>query len=92
MELTFNKVGDRYEAEFQVTGDFNLHIEAVLDGNVAVYQRTTDTGDYALVRDSRLYPVYGRVYDMDFTTAVYPKYIKVSCATQPTSGVVTFNA
>lgn len=27
MELNFTQVGDKYVAEFEVTSDFNLHIE-----------------------------------------------------------------
>ena len=43
MELTFNKVKENYEAEFEVTSDFNLHIERKQGGNIYFYQRTTPT-------------------------------------------------
>lgn len=92
MELVFTKENGRWVAEFEVTGDFNLHVEGVTDGNVAVYQRGASSGEYAFVRNSIAYPSYGKVYDYDFAALVYPKFIKVSCATEPTSGVVTFNA
>ena len=90
MKLNFSKQDGRWVAEFTATADFNLHIEGVNDGNVQVYQRGTSTGEYAFVRGSVQYPNYGKVYDMDFTAVVFPKYIKVSCATEPVEGVATF--
>ena len=90
MELIFSKSEDIYVAEVKVTGDFNLHIEGVVEGNVQVYQRGTETGGYALVREATPYPSYGNVYDMDFSAAVYPKYIRVVCNSEPTLAVVTF--
>lgn len=92
MELAFSKSEDIYVAEVKVTGDFNLHIEGVVEGDVHVYQRGTETGGYALVREATPRPSYGNVYDMDFSAAVYPKYIRVVCPAQPTSATVTFNA
>lgn len=92
MELVFTKENGRWVAEFEVASDFNLHIEGVTDSNVALYQRGSSTGEYAYVRNAVVYPSSGKVYDFDFTALVYPKYIKVSCATMPASGVVTFNA
>ena len=91
MELNFTKKNQKWEAEFDATGDFNIHIEGVNDNNVMVYQRTSPSGNYALVRASQLYPSYGKVYDVDFTGVVYPKSIMVSCATEPAVGIVTFN-
>ena len=92
MELNFAKKNNVWEAEFEATGDFNIHIEGVVEGNIAVYQRTTTSGEFALVRGSQIYPSYGKVYDLDFSGVVYPKTIKVACVTEPISGVVTFNA
>jgi hypothetical protein len=90
MELNFTKEGDRFVSEFEATADFNLHIDGVLEGNVSIYQRGTSSGGYAFVRGATPSPSYGNVYDMDFSALVYPKYIKVSCATKPSIGVVTF--
>lgn len=39
MELTFNKVGNTYIAEYQATTHFNLHIEG--GGRVLLYKRTS---------------------------------------------------
>ena len=92
MELNFilKENSGAYVAEFEATSDFNLHIEGVVEGNVRVYQRGSASGDYALVRGAMMYPAYGKVYDMDFTAAVYPKYMKVVCETEPAMAVVTF--
>lgn len=89
MELVFNKVNDRWESEFKIDSNFNLHIEGVTGGNVQVYQRSTENGEYAFVRQATPSVSYGKVYDVDFTAVLYPKYIKVSCATEPTLAVVT---
>lgn len=89
MELTFQKSADRWIAEFEAHADFNLHIEGVLGGSVSIFQRGTDSGGYAYVNDATLSPSYANVYDYDFTSLVYPKFIKVSCATEPTFAAVT---
>lgn len=89
MEINFNEVGGNFVSEFEATGDFNLHIEGVLEGNVSVYQRGTSSGSYAYVKGSTPYPSAGNVYDYDFSALVYPKYIKVVCATEPSMAVVT---
>lgn len=92
MELNFIKNENGWVAEFEASADFNLHIEGVIEGNVAIYQRGTSAGGYALVRGATPFPSYGNVYDMDFSALVYPKYIKVACATEPSRGVVTYGA
>ena len=94
MELTFVKNNETrsWECEFQTPSDFNLHIEGVPEGKVYVYQRTTASGEYAYVKDATPYPSLNKVYDADFSAVVYPKYIKVVCAEQPTNATVTTKA
>ena len=87
MELTFTKVGKQYEAEFELSADANLHIEFESAAPVKLYQRTTGSG-WDLVNDVK--NAVGKVTDVDLQALIYPKYIKVSCATQPTMAVVTF--
>lgn len=89
MNLDFNLNQDRWVAEFIATDDFNLHIEGVVEGNVSVFQRGSESGNYAFVKEGTPHPSYANVYDYDFAALVYPKYIKVSCATEPTMAVVT---
>ena len=89
MELVFNQINDRWEAEIKVTADFNLHIEGVREGNVSVFMRGTESGEYAYVRGATPYPSVGTVYEYDFSAVIFPKYIKVACATAPSLAVVT---
>lgn len=91
MDLNFTKQADRWVAEFIATDDFNLHIEGVVEGNVSVFQRGSESGNYAFVKEGTPHPSYANVYDYDFAALIYPKFIKVSCATEPTSGIVTSN-
>lgn len=89
MEINFQPKDNKFVAEFEVTGDFNLHLEGVVEGNVKVYQRGTDSGEYAYVRTATPYPSFSEVYDYDFSALVYPKYIKVECPVQPSKAIVT---
>lgn len=88
MNLTFIKIHDRWMAEFKVESDFNLHIEGVKQGNISLFQRTTENGEYAYIHTA-VTPTSGTIYDSDFSAILYPKYIRVSCATEPTLAVVT---
>ena len=40
MELTFNKVDNWYEAEFEIADDINLHIELNVAAPIKLYQKT----------------------------------------------------
>jgi hypothetical protein len=87
--LTFNQVGDKYVAEFEATTDFNLHIERNESGFLYVNQRTTSSGAYDSIKGASFN--YGdAVVDMDFTGAIYPKYIQVVSKVMPTLAVVTY--
>ena len=89
MELVFSKEDNKWVVEFDAASNFNLHIEGVSEGNVAVFQRTVASGEYAYVVGST--PAsHGKVYDYDFAGMVYPKFIKVECLTEPSSAEVTF--
>ena len=90
MELNFTQNRKIWVSEFEATGDFNLHIEGISNSKVKVYMTSVKNGRYAYVEGST--PTYGEVYDCDFSAVVYPKYIKVECATEPTMAVVTYNA
>lgn len=89
MELTFNQNGNKYEAEFVATSAFNLHLEREDNGYVSVYQRGTDTGEYAST-ESWGNNEATKVFDVDFASLVYPKYIKVVSRSKVNRGVVTF--
>lgn len=87
MNLEFVKK-DNWEAEFEATADFNLHIEGVPEGQVRIYQRGTSDGEYAYVREATPYPSFSDVYDFDFSALVYPKWIRVVCGNKPTSAQI----
>jgi hypothetical protein len=86
MELTFNKVGKQYEAEFQLSADANLHIEFESAAPVKLYQRTTGSG-WDLVSDVK--NAVGKATDIDLTSLIYPKFVKVVCVQEPTFAAVT---
>lgn len=88
MELKFSKVKESWVAEFEATADFNLHIEGLPEGRVSIYQRGTNSGEYAYVKSATPYPSLGKTYDYDFSALVYPKFIKVVCESEPTFGEV----
>lgn len=97
MDLTFKKssqlFGEEYgyEAELQVTSDFNLHIERAAGGRFIVYQRGVAEGKYDLVEGIG-FQDQKRVIDLDFAALVYPKWIKVVSESEVVKGTVTFNA
>ena len=80
-----NQSGD-FEAEFEVTGDFNLHLERDNKGTVTILQKTYIDGEYAL---SNEFPYYYNNFDYDFTGLIYPKMIKVISNNEVRLGVVT---
>lgn len=85
MNLSFVKEGASYVSEFQVNSDFNLHLETVKVGPVRVYQRGCPEGQYALACTKWS----EKVYDYDFGSLVYPKWIKVVSGSEVLNGVVT---
>lgn len=87
MNLEFRQEGKRWVAEFAVDKDFNLHIEKSENGSLVVYQRTTPEGKYDAIRINN--ESYDKVFDSDFVGVIYPKYIKVECASKPTMAIVT---
>ena len=86
--ITFKKVGTKYEAEFTVSGNFALHIERSGVGVISLEQKSVEDGQYAPVLGFpqiwRNYPVIDTVVQCDL-----PMYVKVVSETQPTKAVVT---
>lgn len=75
-----------FEAEFEATGDFNLHLERDKKGTVTILQKTYKEGEYAF---SNEFPYYHNNFDFDFTGVIYPKMIKVISDCAVKVGVVT---
>ena len=88
MELEFiqNETG-KWVAEFQVTSDFNLHLDNVNKRSLKILQRTQGNG-YGIVADTLEVRDYTNVYDCDFTGLVYPKFIKIESVEKPI-GIIT---
>lgn len=74
-------------SEFEVTSDFNLHVERISGGRFLVYQKSVADGEYDLV-DGLGYKDHKDTIDMDFVALVYPKYIKVVSEAEVTRAVV----
>ena len=75
-----------FEAEFEATGDFNLHLERDNKGTITIMQKTYKDGEYAF---SNEFPYYYNNFDFDFTGIIYPKMIKVISDCAVKVGVVT---
>lgn len=87
MEVSFLKQGAVYVAEFEVPGDFNLHLERKKGGIISIYQRGSSQGEYDLSYTS----FADDVFDHDFGALVYPKWIKVESSSEVVSASVNFN-
>jgi hypothetical protein len=93
MDLNFEKKEQywgkdaAWVSEFEVTSDFNLHIERISGGRFLVYQKSVADGEYDIVDGVR--KDHKDVIDMDFVGLVYPKYIKVVSESEVTMGIVT---
>lgn len=89
MKIEFVKSGNKYEAEFEATSDFNVHIEKTGQGGIEFFQRTVSQGQYDLVKIPHI-GYSNNVLDYDFTALVYPKWIKIVSEIKPTNAEVTF--
>lgn len=83
----FGKNTLAWVTEFEVTRNFNLHVERNKGGNILVYQRTSGSG-YAIVEEFRGMDNKPAI-DLEFTGEVYPKFVKIVSESQPTYATVT---
>lgn len=84
MDITFNKVGELWEAEFEVTADFAIHLERDKVGVFRIYQRTAGS-KYALVDEvDKVYTRNVGTVDYECPSLIYPKFIKVVSGIEPT--------
>lgn len=89
MELNFANDGTKWVAEFEATGDFNLHIEKG-EGLLSVSQTTISGVGYDAVQALAMGNM-DNVMDKDCIGIVYPKYMRVVAFTESApTGVVTF--
>lgn len=90
MNLHFERRNGYFISEFEVTNDFNLHIEKDPTGQFLVYQRTAG-GAYDLVADFGKNKGDDPVIDYDFSALVYPKYIQIKSSVDPVIATITTN-
>lgn len=88
MNLHFERRNGYFISEFEVTNDFNLHIEKDPIGQFIVYQRTAG-GAYDLVADFGKNKGDDPIIDYDFSALVYPKWIKIKSAVKPLIATIT---
>lgn len=86
-EIVFNKDDNKWVAEFEVSADFNLHIEKAQIGYLYMQQRSTsgkwDSVHKFQVADSDY------IVDYDFAALVYPKQIRLVSEYAPTMCALT---
>ena len=90
MELTFEKIDGQWVAEFEATSDFNINLDRVGKGALAIYQKGSKDGTYAS-KESYRNTKDSENIDADITALVYPKYIKVVSQTEVVKGIVTMD-
>ena len=88
MNLHFERRNGYFISEFEVTNDFNLHIEKDPTGQFLVYQRTAG-GAYDLVADFGKNKGDDPIIDYDFSALVYPKYIQIKSSVNPAIATIT---
>lgn len=91
MELVFNNYQPGlWISEFEVTQDFNLHIERVDSGYLYIKQRSTPKGLFDNIKGAS-FEKADPVVDVDFVGTIYPKYIQIVSKVEPTYAEVTSN-
>lgn len=87
MQLEFKKQNGLYEVEFEVTGNFNLHLERKNYGRIELYQKTSSETNYT---SSPSYSANGDVViNLDFSMGIYPKFVKIISYTEVEKAIVT---
>lgn len=91
MTLTFTQENGLYVAEFEATAPFSIHLERPRGGFINMLQRSVDSGTFVAVKNFN--PNYNatQVIDADCGQgAVYPKWIRLESAVEPSVAEVTF--
>lgn len=93
MTLTFTQENGLYVAEFEATAPFSIHLERPKGGFINMLQRSVDSGTFVAVKNFN--PNYNatQVIDADCGQgAVYPKWIRLESAVEPSVAEVTFES
>lgn len=90
MELTFNKTGELYVAEFKADKEFSLHIERMNGlGSIKMQQNGAEGGKYADVEDFDTRNNTKPVIEYDSGAFVAPKWIRIESSVLPTYAAIT---
>lgn len=90
MELTFNKTGELYVAEFKADKEFSLHIERMNGlGSIKMQQNGAEGGKYADVEDFEASNSTKPVIEYDSGAFVAPKWIRIESSVLPTYAAIT---
>lgn len=89
MQLSIINNNGVYQVETEVNKDFNLHLERTEPGILTMFQKTSESGKYAVVDSFE----FGNktVLDYDFSAVVYPKTIKIVSLSEITYAEITYN-
>lgn len=93
MTLTFTQENGLYVAEFEATAPFSIHLERPKGGFINMLQRSVDSGTFVAVKNFN--PNYNatQVIDADCGQgAIYPKWIRIESAVEPSVAEVTFES
>lgn len=82
--LSFNQVGDVYQAEFTANSDYALHIERKKVGKLKILQKSITNGSYA----DCILPTWvsncGQVLDCTISHGMYPMHVLIVSETPVT--------
>lgn len=93
MTLSFTLEDGLYVAEFEATSRFNLHLERPASGSIYMKQKTVKDGSYVIVKDFGWNRDGDLIIDADCGQgAVYPKWIRLESAVEPSVAEVTFES
>lgn len=92
--LSFTQVGNEWQAEATVTGDYNLHLEREGGGSLNIFQRATASGQYMVCTGMPdwLERHAGQVIDWAFGHGVYPEgglHILIKSGSKVTGGTLS---
>ena len=91
MTLSFTLEDGLFVAEFEATSRFNLHLERPASGSIYMKQKTVKDGSYVIVKDFGWNRDGDLIIDADCGQgAVYPKWIRIESAVEPSVAEVTF--
>lgn len=87
-QLTFVKVGEEFVATFKTAASCAIHIERPKPGPFMLGLSSVEGSNYARIEDLPEMVKYQTVIDYTLVGEVFPKYIKVTSAIEPSMALV----